>query len=334
MYNFNAVLVCDRSFNRDNVNIWSRDLEYTSTKYFEAIYSSLRHLCPKVYVYTEIEDFELNISLHKNDVVFAAIWSGKNSRNRKALVAALCEAQHIRYVGADAYAEILCQDKHLSELYCREFEIKVPNSVVLHSVDDIAKTGILNFPVIIKPALEGGSMGISDSNICYAKEEIAEKFAYLSSKYLPLLAEEYIQGEEISACIIGTSFKILHCEFVRLEINDKKYLTDEIWGFESKKCNKSKITRKVITNEITPENKKKILTLYKSLGKVDYMRIDCRLNSDGNFYLIELTPDCSLHPDCFMYESFRHYGFSYTDMVDSLLKTVDDNYPNFKSTSQ
>ena len=37
MYNFNAVLVCDRSYDRDNVNIWSHDLEYTSTKYFKEI---------------------------------------------------------------------------------------------------------------------------------------------------------------------------------------------------------------------------------------------------------------------------------------------------------
>ena len=334
MYNFNAVLVCDRSYDRDNVNIWSHDLEYTSTKYFKEIYSSLKELCPNVYVYTEIEDFESNISRHKDDVVFAAIWSGKYSRNRKALVAAICEAQQIRYVGADAYAEILCQDKHLSELYCREFEIKVPNSIVLSRVDDVVKLGYLNFPVIIKPSLEGGSMGISDHNICYTKEEVVKKFEYLSTKYLPLLVEEYIQGEEIAACIIGTPSHILRCEFVRLEINDKRYLTDEVWGFESRKCNRSKITRKVITNEVSLENRERILTLYKSLGKVDYMRIDCRLNDDGNFYLIELTPDCSLHPDCFMYESFRHYGLTYTDMVETLLETVKDNYPNFKSTSQ
>ncbi len=325
MYNFNAVLVCDRSYNRDNVNIWSYDLEYTSTMYFEEIYSSLKKLCPHVYVYTAIEDFVSNVSMHKKDVVFAAIWSGKHSRNRKALIAAICEAKQIRYVGADAYAEILCQDKHLSELYCREFEIKVPNSVVLNSTSDLAKVGYLNYPVIIKPSLEGGSMGISDHNICNTKEEVVKKFKYLCTKYLPLLVEEYIQGEEIAACIIGTSSRILHYEFVRLEIDGKKYLTDEVWGFESKKCNKCKISRKVVTNEISSENKKRILTLYKSLGKIDYMRIDCRLNCDGNFYLIELTPDCSLHPDCFMYESFRHYDFTYTDMISTLLETVRYN---------
>lgn len=334
MFDFNAVLVCDRSYNRNNVNIWSDDLEYTSTRYFDAIYKSLCELCNKVAVYDDIKDFESHVDNHIEDVVLAAIWSGKESRNRKALVAAICEAKGIRYVGADAYAESLCQDKYLSELFCREFQIKVPNSVLLRSEKDFIKIDTLNFPVIIKPAIEGGSMGISDSNICYDPKEVISKYEYLSTKYQPLLVDEYIPGEEIAACIIGTPQNILHYEFVRLEMNHKSYLTNEIWGFESKKCNRSIITRKVITDEISQSNKDYVLTLYKSLGKVDYMRIDVRLNHDGNMYLIELTPDCSLHPDCFMYESFRHYGESYTAMIQCILKTVDDNYPNFKSTSQ
>lgn len=334
MFDFNAVLVCDRSYNRDNVNIWSYDLEYTSTRYFDAIYKSLCELCNNVTVYNDIKDFESRVDNHIKDVVLAAIWSGKESRNRKALVAAICEAKGIRYVGADAYAESLCQDKYLSELFCREFQIKVPNSVLLRSEKDFIKIDTLNFPVIIKPAIEGGSMGISDSNICYNSNEVISKYEFLSTKYHPLLVDEYIPGEEIAACIIGTPQKILHYEFVRLEMNHKSYLTNEVWGFESKKCNRSIITRKVITNEISQSNKDYILTLYKSLGKVDYMRIDVRLNQDGQMYLIELTPDCSLHPDCFMYESFRHYGKSYTAMVQCILETVNDNYPNFKSTSQ
>lgn len=334
MFNFNAVLICDRSYNRNNVNIWSYDLEYTSTRYFESIYNSLCELCQEVFVYTDIKDFESHIDNHLKDVVFAAIWSGKESRNRKALVAAMCEAKGIRYVGADAYAESLCQDKYLSELYCREFEIEVPNSVLLRSKKDFVKIKQLKFPVIIKPAIEGGSMGISDNNICYTPEDVIKKYKLLSVKYTPLLVDEYIQGEEIAACIIGTPQNILHYEFVRLEMNNKSYLTNEVWGFESKKCNQSVITRKVITDEISKSNKDIIMTLYQALGKVDYMRIDVRLNSDGKMYLIELTPDCSLHPDCFMYESFRHYGKTYTDMIECLLKTVEDNYPNFMSTSQ
>ena len=83
MYNFNVVLICDRSYNRDNVNILSEDLEYTSTKYFNAMYESLNELCEKVYVYTEIKPFLEKIKQHKNDIVFSAIWSGKKSRNRK-----------------------------------------------------------------------------------------------------------------------------------------------------------------------------------------------------------------------------------------------------------
>ena len=48
------------------------------------------------------------------------------------------------------------------------------------------------------------------------------------------------------------------------------------------------------------------------------MRIDGRLKN-GIFSLLELTPDCSLHPDCFMYKAFSHNNYSYSDMIASLL---------------
>ena len=323
MFQFNAVLICDRVYNRDCVNILSEDLEYTSTRYFEAIYDSLSKLCPKVYIYNEIEPFLDNISNHLDDVVFAAIWSGKKSRNRKSLIAAICEAHHIKYVGADTYVQTICQDKHLSQLYCNEYNIAVPSNVLVKQEADLVKVNFIKFPVIIKPTLEGGSMGISDENICYNLNEVINKYKFLSKHYFPLLVEKYIPGQEVAACIIGTPSKILHYEFVRLEINDKIYLDEEVWGFESKKCGKSKISRKVITNEINEQSKKDILEVFQSLGKVDYMRIDGRLNNDGKFYLIELTPDCSLHPDCFMFESFKYYGHAYTDMIYTILKTID-----------
>ena len=48
------------------------------------------------------------------------------------------------------------------------------------------------------------------------------------------------------------------------------------------------------------------------------MRIDGRLYQN-QFYLIEFTPDCSLHPDCFMYEAFKYNKYSYDEMIAALV---------------
>lgn len=47
------------------------------------------------------------------------------------------------------------------------------------------------------------------------------------------------------------------------------------------------------------------------------MRIDGRMY-EGRFHLIELTPDCSLHPACFMAKAFEARGMNYDEMVEAL----------------
>jgi len=58
------------------------------------------------------------------------------------------------------------------------------------------------FPVVIKPNFEGGSIGIFNKNLvdCYEDAICIGKELLLS--YCPLLAEEYVEGEEISYCIV------------------------------------------------------------------------------------------------------------------------------------
>lgn len=71
--------------------------------------------------------------------------------------------------------------------------------------------------------------------------------------------------------------------------------------------------------------KQSFINLFNSLGKIDFMRIDGRIYNN-NFYLIELTPDCSLHPDCFMYFAFKNNGYSFTDMIRILIENTEDYY--------
>jgi len=44
------------------------------------------------------------------------------------------------------------------------------------------------------------------------------------------------------------------------------------------------------------------------------------------FCAYELTPDCSLHPDCFMYFSFKNNGYSFEDMIRILIENTEEYY--------
>lgn len=317
----NVVLICDRVNDRNNINILSDNLEFTSNTYFNAMSTALEQISKKVYYYETLDSFINNIKVHKDDIVISAIWSGTKSRNRKALVASICEAYGIVYLGADAYVQSVCQDKLLCKSLLDNSIIKVPKGVLFEQ--NSCNYDLLNFlqyPLIIKPNLEGSSIGISDESISDNKEQAIININKIINNFSPVLAEEYIPGQEISICCAGCE-KIELIEAVELEIDNENYFDHRIWGYESKKGGKCKVSRKVVTNDISPEILKAAENLFLSLGKVDYMRIDGRLYNN-NFYLIELTPDCSLHPNCFMYEAFKHNGYSYTEMICGLLNLI------------
>lgn len=318
----NVVLICDRVNDRLGINILSDDLEFTSNTYFHAISNALEKNCIKVYYYETLEAFINNIQLHKNDIVISAIWSGTKSRNRKALIASICEAYGITYLGADAYVQAICQDKQLCKSLLDNSIIRVPKGVLFEKDScNYDSLNFLKFPLIIKPNLEGSSIGISDDSISDNREQAIININKVINDFSPILAEEYIPGQEISICCAGCGSVEL-IEAVELQIDNQNYFEHRIWGYESKKGGKSKVTRKVVTDKIAPEVIEASKELFLSLGKVDYMRIDGRLYND-NFYLIELTPDCSLHPECFMYEAFKHNGYSYDEMICALLNFVN-----------
>ena len=317
----NVVLICDRVYTRDNINILSDNLEFTSNNYFSAISGALEKCAPKVFYYENPNDFIDNIHIHKNDIVISAIWSGTKSRNRKALIASICEAYNITYLGADAYVQAICQDKQLCKTLLEDSLIKVPSGVLFdNDANNYEKLNFLKFPIIIKPNLEGSSIGISDNSIADTHEQAIKNIEKIIGDFSPVLAEEYIPGREISICCVGKN-KVNLIEAVELIIDGNNYFEHTIWGYESKKGGKCNITRRVVTNELPEEIIDAAKKLFLSLGKVDYMRIDGRFYN-GNFYLIELTPDCSLHPECFMYESFKHNGYSYDEMISQLISLV------------
>lgn len=319
----NIVIVCDRVDCRKDVGIFTTNLEFTSNVYFNTLYTAALELSKTVTVYSSPCEFEKNIHKHTHDIVFSAIWSGELSRNRKALLPAICEANNLVYVGADAYVQCISQDKDLSKIHAQQFGMKSADGVRITCDDDIRLLEKLKYPVVVKPNFEGSSIGISDDNLKQTYKDAAELTRKLLPLYKCILVEEYIGGTEVAICIAGTSKSISMCEVVALKIDDE-FTSTRIWGYESKKCSKAKVERQVITNTVSEKIIETSKNIFTALGKVDYMRIDGKILND-EFYLIEYTPDCSLHPDCFMYKAFKHNNKNYTEMLEEFIKYAQLN---------
>ncbi|CAI6038550.1 D-alanine--D-alanine ligase [Paenibacillus sp. JJ-100] len=319
MIDYNIVLITDEKKEYNSANLSRKDLEGNNASSTESIIESLNKICKKVIHYTDLEEFTTNIKLHRDDIIFPMRF-GENSPNSKCLLPAICEANNLKYVGGDVFTHSLCNDKHLSKLYAQEFEISVPKGFLVRNPNDkiLDYLPTLSTPLVIKPNYGGGSTGISNNNVVYSYKEAEDLINKLFVFHnIPILVEEYVEGYEVEYSIFGNKNNIILSGEAQLEIDGKTFFNKEIWGYETKKIDDSSVD--FLTSNLIPINvRKKMIKLFQSFEKIEFMRVDGRIRND-EFYLIELSPDCFLGKDCAFYHVFSQNNLSFEEMFEALI---------------
>lgn len=247
---------------------------------------------------------------------------GRASPTSKTLVPAICEARGIRYIGADAYTQALCNDKYVSKLYARSLGLATADSVIIRRAEDASSMRILdlNFPVVVKPNFGGGSNGINSSSICPDPASArARALELLESQRVPVLVESYMPGYEVNTSLVTMPDGSIMYGEIGLSIEGKSYFEGEVFGLESKKRNDIPCDMKPCSL-ISSEGIESIKRVFRSFPKVGMMRVDCRVGTDGTPHLIELSPDCSLSTGSGIFIMLGAAGYSYSDMFRLLIE--------------
>src|SRR5262249_27006114 len=151
------------------------------------------------------------------DFVFNIAEGRGVGRSREAHVPAVLEMLGIPYTGSDPLTLAATLDKDVAKRLVASARVAVPNGVVLDTLGDgthIPPPGEvdadyfwlsrLTYPVIVKPAWEGSSKGIRGKCIVENLPELYDAANALYRAYgQPVLAEEYIEGEEWTVGVIG-----------------------------------------------------------------------------------------------------------------------------------
>lgn len=326
MININVVLIADRIINKNDMS--AQTLEQISDEYFYQIYNSIERVVHTVIHYNDLKSFIKNIDKHKNDLVFS-IYGGENSRNRLALVPAICEAYGIKFVGPDAYDRIICQDKDISRNIAAKNGMFIPKGKTIYSPQEI-NNHIFNdfkFPIIAKPLFEGSSIGITESNYCQTRKELEELVSILFSNYnQPILIEEFIPGKEIVTCFVGNNKSIQCFEVIEVYAMDNpNYFDTHLYTGAIKHLDKIKTAHRIITSTIDENTINLLKETFLSFQKMDYMRIDGKL-FDNKFYFIEFTPDASLSSHCSFKDIYEYYGKNYDQLIYDIIQNALEDY--------
>lgn len=276
------------------------------------------------YSCTHLDDPTLlyNASVAYPNCVVLSIWSGENNRNRRAIVPSICEAHRINYIGVDPYAAMISGDKELSKSICSEFGINSPEGILIRNAEQWDRVALLNFPVVVKPLMEGGSIGITqDSKVSNLKNARQQILALLQHHEPPILCEEFIGGREISFCIVGSG-SVTHIEAIEVRFeDDERYFEDQLFSMYDKRSTERQRKHQFInvTDEITADLMGRVRSIYTALGKVDYMRVDGKLTEE--FWCLELSTDPAISTNSLLAHSYYSVGKTYRDMISDILST-------------
>ena len=144
---------------------------------------------------TEITDFA-------PDVVFNLCESIDGASNLEPLLPLLLERAGLAYTGSSPLTLGLAVHKHKAKDVLRGAGVPTPEAVVL-TAPDVSKVA-LGFPLIVKPAREDASVGITTDSVVHDRAALERQVTFVLARYLqPALVESYIEGREIYVSLLG-----------------------------------------------------------------------------------------------------------------------------------
>jgi D-alanine-D-alanine ligase len=260
------------------------------------------------------------------DLVFNLTESYAGDDTKEMNVAAYMDLIGLPYTGAGPHAHFLAQDKATAKKMFAFHQIRTPYFATAYR-GNIDHAHDIKFPLIVKPQLEDGSIGIDEEAVVNSVKELMERMEYVQNEFdSPSLIEEYIEGREIYAAILGSYEKTEVLPLVELDLSQLPEGTPRIASRAVKFERESeayKLTKSKIAEDLDEATMHKLsetaLAAYRAVKLRDYGRIDMRLTAEGEVYVIEANPNPWLSSKHEFAMAGKKSGRSYTQLIGEIV---------------
>jgi D-alanine-D-alanine ligase len=260
------------------------------------------------------------------DLVFNLTESYAGDETKEMNVAAYMDLLGLPYTGAGPHAHFLAQDKATAKKMFHFHEIRTPFFATAYR-GNIDHAHDVKFPLIVKPQSEDGSIGIDAAAVVTGVKELMERVEYVQNEFdSPALIEEYIEGREIYASILGSYEKTEVLPLIELDLSKLPEGTPKIASRDVKFETESrayKLTKSQIAEDLDEPTVQKLsetaLAAYRAVKLRDYGRIDMRLTSEGEVYVIEANPNPWLSSRHEFAMAAKKSGRSYTQLIGEIV---------------
>jgi D-alanine-D-alanine ligase len=221
------------------------------------------------------------------------------------------EALGIPYTGSGVLASALSMDKLKTKLCWRGAGLPTPGWMRLRAEGDLTVCAeTLGFPVIVKPAQEGSSIGMSRAE---SLPELREAWQRASHYNCPVFAEAWITGAEYTAGLLNGQ----PLPLIRLETPHSFY------DFDAKY--RAATTRYHCPCGLVSEAESHLQNLAAEacevLGVTGWARVDLLVDGNGSPWLIEVNTVPGMTDHSLVPMAARVAGLEFDELVWRILET-------------
>ncbi len=224
------------------------------------------------------------------------------------------------YTGADEYFYQVTTSKIPMKEAFEKAGVPTPPWKIIRSADANTEElfAQLGSPIILKPAISGGSMGVGVKNVVNTPEEAKEQIRRMFEGYRGwnlaadgIIAEQFIAGEEYTTLIVGSALPQSFCKVYdpverifhsSLQEQEKFLSFDRLWEIyeeETPMPEQEDFYRYALPDSnLIPAIREVSLQAYRAVQGKGYTRADIRRNkTTGQLYVLEVNAQCGLSED-------------------------------------
>jgi D-alanine-D-alanine ligase len=268
----------------------------------------------------------------ESDLVFNLAESFAGNDTADYCIAAYLELLGKRFTGSGSHGLLYAQDKAVAKKILEFHGVDTP--VFARSFRGrLDFSHDLEFPVIVKPAREDGSIGIEFNAVVNSIRELMERIDWLHANFnSPVLIEEYVEGRELYVGVIGNDNPValppIELDLSKLPAGTPRIAGAEVkWGKGTKAY---KDTKSAVAEDLPSDTvsllQSTAMAVYQALELRDYARIDMRLRSDGRVTVIEANPNPWLASKAEFAMAARRAGLNYNQLIGEIVELAAARY--------
>ncbi|KEF40572.1 D-alanine--D-alanine ligase [Schinkia azotoformans MEV2011] len=247
------------------------------------------------------------------DVVFIGLHGRFGEDGR---IQGLLDMLNIPYVGSGVLGSALAMNKVKAKRIMESVGIRVAKDQAINAETFSRESFVLeiDYPVVVKPASEGSTIGITIAN---NEQELLAGIEEAFKHDEDVLIEEFIAGMEVTVSVLGKKGAEQALPVIEIVPKNKFY------DYEAKYApgGSDHIIPARVSDEITVYLQKNAVLAHQSLNCKTYSRTDFIVPFDGSLpVVLEVNTLPGMTPTSLFPDAAKEIGLSYEDMIERLIE--------------